>query len=93
MSTFTAHYFSPSADKERVNGLFDFESDNRLGSRALDKDARLAMLERFGNYALTWVIDKIERKKKRSSQVDGQMMLDFREPVQAPKRKKKKGYW
>lgn len=53
MSTFTAHYYSPKADEDRVNGLFDFDSENRLGSKALEKDARLAMLERFGNDALT----------------------------------------
>lgn len=93
MSTFTAHYYSPKADENRVNGLFDFDSDNRLGSKALEKDARLAMLGRFGNDALSWIIDKIERKKKRTSQADGQMMLDFREPVVKPKRKKKKGWW
>lgn len=92
MATFTAHYLSPKASYKRVNGLFDFESENRLGSKAIQKDARLAMLERFGNDSLPWVIDKIERKKKKS-QADGQMMIDFREPVQVSKRKKKKGYW
>lgn len=93
MSVFTAHYYSPKADVDRVNGLFDFESDNRLGSKALEKDARLAMLERYGNKSISWIIDKISRKKIRSSQVDGQMMLDFRDPVEKPKRKKKKGWW
>lgn len=53
MATFTAHYFSSKSDAELVNGLFDFDSDNRLGSRALEKDARLAMLKRFGNNAIS----------------------------------------
>ena len=53
MSVFTAHYYSHKADSERVNGLFDFESDNRLGSKALEKDARLAMLERYGNKSIS----------------------------------------
>lgn len=52
MATFTAHYLSPKANVKRVNGLFDFDSENRLGSKALQKDARLAMLERFGNDSL-----------------------------------------
>ena len=93
MATFTAHYISPKSAKERVNGLFDFDSENRLGSKAIEKDARVAMLKRFGNDSLPWIIDKIERKKKRKSQVDGQMMLDFREPVKKSKRKKKKAWW
>lgn len=93
MATFTAHYLSPKANIKRVNGLFDFESENRLGSKALEKDARLAMLSRFGNDSLPWIIDKIERKKKRSAQADGQMMLDFRDPVKEKKRKKKKAWW
>ena len=93
MATFTAHYYSPKANAKRVNGLFDFESDNRLGSKAIEKDARLAMLSRFGNDSLPWIIDTISRKKKRSSQADGQMMMDFRDPVKVPKRKKKKDWW
>lgn len=93
MAVFTAHYLSLKSSAKRVNGLFDFESNNRLGSKALQKDARLAMLERFGQDSLPWTIDKIERKKKRSGQVDGQMMLDFRDPVPEKKRKKKKAWW
>ena len=53
MTTFTAHYVSPKNSEELINGLFDFESENRLGSKALEKDARLEMLSRFGNTALT----------------------------------------
>ena len=90
MATFTAHYQSPKAMAKRANGLFDFESENRLGSKSLQHDARLAMLERFGEDSLPWVIDKIERKKKSKAQSDGQLMIDFREPVAKPKRKKKK---
>lgn len=93
MATFTAHYQSPKAMANRANGLFDFESDNRLGSKALQHDARLAMLERFGEDSLPWVIDKIVRKKKTNGQVDGQTMIDFREPVKVPKRKRKKQWW
>lgn len=52
MATFTAHYQSPKASVKRVNGLFDFDSDNRLGSKALQKDARIEMLSRFGNDSL-----------------------------------------
>lgn len=52
MATFTAHYFSPKSCKERVNGLFDFDSENRMGSKAIEKDARMEMLKRFGNESL-----------------------------------------
>ena len=93
MATFTAHYYSPKSNAEPINGLFDFDSENRMGSKALEKDARLAMLSRFGNSALTWNIDKISKKKKRAGQTDGQMMLDFREAPQKSNRKKKKAWW
>lgn len=52
MATFTAHYYSPKANSDRVNGLFDFESENRLGTKAIEKDARITMLSRFGNDSL-----------------------------------------
>lgn len=79
---------------KRAKGLFEFESDSRLGSKANASDARLKMLELFGNDALSWNIVEIEHKQasKQDNQADGQMELDFRSPVKkARKRSTKRG--
>lgn len=95
MSTFLAHYTSLDADAKRAKGLFDFESDARLGSKANKHDARIKMLELFGNDALSWQIDRIERKtnprRSGSQQMDGQLELDFRDPIKKRKRQQKRG--
>lgn len=63
-----------------------------MGSKANAHDARVHMLEIFGNDALSWSIDSIEHKPKASSnlQSDGQMELDFREfsEKKEPKRRR-----
>lgn len=87
MALFVAHYTSPNAAVARGKGLFDFESDARLGSKALAHDARMSMLEMFGSDAVSWNIDSIERKRARNEQASGQMELDFRD---APKRSRRK---
>ena len=89
MQTFIAHYRSLNASAERAKGLFEFESESRLGSKANASDARMKMLELFGNDALSWTIESIEHKgaSKQDKQADGQMELDFREPVK--KRRKR----
>ncbi len=92
MATFTAHYISPNASDNRARGLFEFESAARLGSKANAHDARLHMLEMFGNAALSWEIVKIEHKRASKDHTDGQMQLDFRDPVKH-KRKTKREYW
>lgn len=50
------------------------------------------MLEMFGNDALGWSIEKIEKKTSKSLDQDGQLELDFRKPI-GKKRKKKREYW
>ncbi len=89
---FVAHYRSPNASGARARGLFEFESASRLGSKANAHDARVRMLELFGSDALSWSVTSIEHKRATRSQdaSDGQMELDFREPVpDAPRRKRR----
>ena len=86
MGTYVAHYKTLNSDTNRQKGEFDFESQGKLKSRTNEHDARLAMLERFGNAALSWQIYKIEKKKASTGKIDGQLQLDFRGP--APKKRK-----
>ena len=89
MQTFIAHYHSPNASAQRSMGLFEFQSEGRVGSKENTHDARMAMLTQFGNDAVSWTIDSIERKTAASKDLDGQLALDFREPVEQPKHAKK----
>lgn len=93
MQTYIAHYRSPNASSERAKGLFEFESDARVGTKANTHDARVRMLEIFGSEALSWTIDKVERKRSIDVHADGQLELDFRAPKPERKRKVKKEYW
>ncbi len=91
MTTFIAHYKSLDSQADRARGLFEFESSSRMGSKGNTQDARIRMLELFGNDALAWSIERIERKPTKEAQTDGQLELDFRAPVK--KRKRKREYW
>ena len=91
MATFIAHYVSPEGSKARAKGTFEFESEGRLGTKALVHEARLKMLELFGSEAVSWAIDDIKRKKAREQQAAGQMELDFRAPKRT--RRAKREYW
>ncbi len=93
MTTFIAHYRSPNASAQRALGLFEFESDARIGTKANQRDARMRMLELYGAAAVGWNIDKIERKSAKKPVADGQLELDFRDPIPERKRKRSKGYW
>lgn len=93
LQTYIAHYSSPSASAARAKGLFEFESSSRMGTKAIAHEARLRMLELFGKDAVSWNIEKIERKKATSSTSDGQLELDFRAPKPQRKRAVKKEYW
>ena len=93
MTVFLAHYRSPDGSAPRAKGLFEFESGARLGSKMNMHDARVRMLELYGNEALSWNIEKIERKKQAEGHQDGQLELDFRDPVKQRKRKPKREYW
>ena len=88
MADYVAHYRSPNGSAARAMGLFEFSSDARLNTKALAHDARMKMLEMYGKEAVAWQIDKIERRKARPSNSDGQLELDFRDPVAVPKRRR-----
>ena len=89
MATYIAHYRSPDSDAERARGTFEFESAARAGSKQNMRDARLAMLELFGNAAVPWIITETELKRGAGAVASGQMELDFREPVEEPKRRRR----
>lgn len=93
MQTFIAHYISPKAAAQRAKGLFEFQSDARMGSKANLHDARLRMLELYGKDAVAWTIERVERKKAAAPAPDGQLELDFRAPAPQRKRAKKKEWW
>lgn len=93
MQTYIAHYISPAAADVRGTGLFEFESDSRANTKGNLRDARLKMLELYGKDAVSWTIDKVERKRSREAVSDGQLELDFRAPKPVRKRAKKKEYW
>ena len=90
MAVYIAHYRSPNSGAERAKGTFVFESSARAGCKQNMHEARLAMLEEFGAEAVAWVITEIERKEAAAAEVsDGQLELDFREPIAEPKRKRR----
>lgn len=92
MNTYIAHYRSPNASADREKGVFEFVSANNAGSKANMHDARVRMLELHGSKAVSWVIEKVEIKregKKAAPPIDGQLTLDFREPLPEKKRKKR----
>ncbi len=91
MNTYIAYYRSPNASAERAKGVFEFTSSANAGSKANMHDARVRMLELHGSKAVSWVIEKteIKRESKGSAPLDGQLTLDFRDPVPEKKRKKR----
>lgn len=91
MAVYIAHYRSLDSAAEHISGLFEFESSARLGTKANAHDARMRMLEEFGNAALSWSIYRIERKRADAQQVDGQQQLDFRKPVRKRRAKTDRG--
>jgi hypothetical protein len=88
LTDYVAHYKSPASAANRAVGSFVFASDAQMGSKANMSDARVRMLEIHGADALSWTIDKIERKTSKS-EGDGQAELDFREPAPVKKRKRR----
>ena len=93
MQTYIAHYSSPSASAQRAKGVFEFESDARANTKGNNHDARMRMLELYGKDAVSWTVDRVERKKASKPVQDGQLELDFRPPKKEGKRAKKKEYW
>ena len=92
MAHYIAHYRSANAAIDRAKGVFEFESESKAGSKANMHDARLAMLETFGSTAVSWIIDEVtiaSSPKADKNVTGGQLQLDFREPIEPPKRKKR----
>lgn len=81
MPVYIAHYKSPNGSSQ-VSGVFEFSSSHRAGSKQNMHDARMCMLESYGNEAVAWIIDSIEAKKSDDVRSDHQMELDFREPAE-----------
>ena len=93
MQAYIAHYRSPAAADVRGTGLFEFESESRAGTKGNLRDARLKMLELYGKDAVSWNIDRVERKRATAAASDGQLELDFRPPKPERKRAKRKEWW
>ena len=92
MATYLAHYKSPAAADVRGAGVFEFESDARAGSKDNLHDARMKMLEIFGKDAVSWDIERVEKKTAKTETLDGQLTLDFR-PEKKRRRRRTKEYW
>lgn len=92
MTTYLAHYQSPAKADVRGSGVFEFESDARAGSKDNTHDARMKMLEIFGKDAVSWEIERVEKKTAKTETLDGQLTLDFR-PEKKRRRRRTKEYW
>ena len=92
MTAYLAHYRSPAAADVRGSGVFEFESDARIGTKENLFDARVKMLNTFGRDAASWNIEKVERRTSRNASLDGQLELDFR-PEKKQRRRTRKEYW
>ncbi len=88
---FIAHYRSPITETPVV-GSFEFTSEYRASSKYNLRDARIRMLELFGKDAVSWTIDKVERKSKGNERLSSQGEIDFREPKQARSRRHSRKY-
>ena len=89
MTRYRATIVSPKGAAPK-SSVIEFESEHRAGSKLNLQDARYKMLELHGSEALSWNIKDIEKvtetEKGRSTD---QIMIDFREPVEPPKRKRR----
>ena len=92
MTSYLAHYQSPAKADVRGSGVFEFESDARAGSKENLGDARMKMLEIFGKDAVSWNIERVEKKTAKTETLDGQLTLDFR-PEKKRRRRRTKEYW
>ena len=92
MATYLAYYQSHAAADVHGSGVFEFESDARAGSKDNLHDARMKMLEIFGKDAVSWDIERVEKKTAKTETLDGQLTLDFR-PEKKRRRRRTKEYW
>lgn len=91
MTRYRATIVSPKGEAPK-SSIIEFESDHRAGSKLNVQDARYQMLELYGSEALAWSVKDVEKVPDREVTDDApveQMMLDFREPIEPPKRKRR----
>lgn len=89
MTRYRATIVSPKGAAPK-SSVIEFESEHRAGSRQNIQDARYKMLELHGSEALSWSIKDVEKIPEREEGGPAeQMMLDFREPKEQPKRKRR----
>lgn len=92
MPLYVAHYKSPNGSTP-VSGVFEFSSNHRAGSKQNMHDARMHMLQSYGNEAVAWQIDAVETKKADDARSDHQMQIDFRDPAEhRPKKRIVRGF-
>lgn len=84
---YRATIVSPRGETPKTSTI-EFESEHRAGSRQNIQDARYKMLEIHGKEAVAWTVKEVERADE-SVQGQEQLMLDFRDPVEPPKRKRR----
>lgn len=73
-----------------ASSSIEFESEYRAGSKQNIQDARYKMLELHGSEAVSWTVKDIERvSEAEQGAIQEQLMLDFREPTEEPKRKRR----
>lgn len=84
---YRATIVSPRGETPKTSTI-EFESKHRAGSRQNIQDARYKMLEIYGKEAVAWTVKDVERADE-SVQGQEQLMLDFRDPVEPPKRKRR----
>lgn len=89
MTRYRATIVSPKGAAPK-SSVIEYESEHRAGSKLNLQDARYRMLELHGSEALSWNIKDIEKvtENERGGAAE-QLMLDFREPVEPPKRKRR----
>lgn len=90
MTRYRATIVSPKGAAPK-SSVIEFESEHRAGSKLNVQDARYKMLELHGSEALAWSVKDIEKVPDREATEAPveQMMLDFREPIEPPKRKRR----
>lgn len=89
MTKYRAKIVSPLGSAPASSSI-EFESEARAGSKQNIQDARYKMLELHGSEAISWTVTDIERvPESGQGEIEEQLMLDFREPTEEPKRKRR----
>lgn len=90
MTRYRATIVSPKGSAP-ASSVIEYESEHRAGSKQNIQDARYKMLELHGNEALAWTVKDIEKVAETATgdAPAEQLMLDFREPLTPPKRKRR----